>query len=417
MKQIGEASRMSAKPLDLKHGEGQPPAPRSKLGIRVLNSLDELEKLRPAWEELLSHYPQASIFSTWEWLAPWWRAFGAGQQLHVLTFEDSFSSLVGLAPLSISTRRTFGKTWKILRLMGDGSGDSDNLDLPVIPGYEDDVVRTLIGHLEAHASLWDFCEFNTLPADSLSGERLLHLLPTFRYVWGSGQTPCASVFLPNNWEDYLKQLPSRIRTQYRSLARKFEGQNAFRLYRCLQQSSLDSCLEALFELHGKRWRSKGEIGSFLLEGRRKFYRDLSIELLRRNWLEFWLLELNGKAIAADYGFRYGDVAYALQSGFDPVYANDSPGFYLKGSMLKALIESGVRRYDFLGGYSDAKARWNAKPSNYVYIHFARPWSVGGLNLHLRKQFHGTKEWMRTHLPAPAWKLLHHINAGIKGPSK
>lgn len=408
---------MSAGLIDSERRSNHSLQPPQGLKVRVVDTLDELSKLRPAWEELLSHYPPASIFSTWEWLAPWWRAFGEGQRLHVLAFEDPSSRLIGLAPLSISVRHSFGKTWKILRLMGDGSGDSDNLDFPVIPGYEDEMARSLIAHLETESDFWDFGEFNTLPADSPIGMRLLGRFAALQYVWTSGQTPCAFVLLPNDWEDYLKQLPSRIRTQYRSLARKFQGQEHLRLYRCSEESQLDACLEALFDLHGKRWRERGESGSFAVERRRQFYRDLSTGLLDRDWLEFWLLDLDGKAIAADYGFRYRNTVYNLQAGFDPSHADERPGFWLKSNMLKALMGSAVRRYDFLGGYSDAKARWNATLSNYIYIHFARAWTIAGFGLRFRKRSVGAKNWLRPRLPGAAWKFLHRARIALKGSTR
>src|ERR1700691_2198394 len=75
------------------------------LTVRVFRSIEHLDKLRFQWEGLLAHYPQGSIFSTWESLTTWWRAFGADQQLHVLAFEDGSSQLVGLAPLSVTTRK------------------------------------------------------------------------------------------------------------------------------------------------------------------------------------------------------------------------------------------------------------------------------------------------------------------------
>ena len=78
----------------------EPPADGQNLNVRVLTTLESLEKLRPAWERIALPVSSASIFSSWEWLAPWWRAFGADQQLHVLAFEDMSSRLVGLAPLS-----------------------------------------------------------------------------------------------------------------------------------------------------------------------------------------------------------------------------------------------------------------------------------------------------------------------------
>jgi|HubBroStandDraft_1064217.scaffolds.fasta_scaffold09613_3 CelD/BcsL family acetyltransferase involved in cellulose biosynthesis len=403
-------------------GDGPPTAETyaladgQKLNVRVLTTLESLEELRPAWEELLSQYPQSSIFSAWEWLAPWWRAFGADQQLHVLAFEDLSSRLVGLAPLSISVHADLGKKWKALRLMGDGSGDSDNLDVPVVPGCADRVALQLLRYLEHQSSLWDFCEFNTLPAESWVANRLMSLLEEKGWSYSTGQTPRCSVSLPGDWEAYLAELSSKVRKNYKYYHRKFEKQPATRIYRCSSDADWLARLEELFELHQKRWQSEGQPGSFSSLTRRGFYQDLSAVLLQRNWLEFWLLEIDGKTVATDYGFRYGDTAYALQAGFDLAHGLDSPGFYLKGRMLKALIESGVRRYDFLGGFTESKARWNAQPSYYRHIHFALPGSRGTFYLAIRRDLRKGKEWLRRHLPETAWKFLHGFKARIRAHS-
>ena len=386
------------------------------LNVRVLTTLESLEMLRPAWDELLSQYPQSSIFSTWEWLAPWWRAFGADQQLHVLAFEDVSSRLVGLAPLSISAHATLGKKWKVLRLMGDGSGDSDNLDVPVVPACADDVVLSLLRYLDDQSALWDFCEFNTLPADSWVANRLISLLEEEGWSYYTHQKPRCCIALPEDWEAYLAGLSSKMRKDYKYSSRKLEKKPGTRIYRCSENADLLTCLEELFELHQKRWQSSGQPGSFSFVNRRRFYQELSTVLLERNWLEFWLLEIDGKTVAADYGFRYCDTVYALQSGFDLAYEANSPGFYLKGRMLKALIESRVRRYDFLEGYTESKARWNAQRSHYWHIHFALPVSIGSVYLRIRRDSSNKKEWLRGHLPGSVWKLLHSFKARIRSTS-
>jgi CelD/BcsL family acetyltransferase involved in cellulose biosynthesis len=383
------------------------------LTVKVLQTIEDLDKLRVRWEELLAQYPQGSIFSTWEWLTTWWRAFGADQQLHVLTFEDGSSQLVGLAPLSLITRKSLGKSWKILRLMGDGSGDSDNLDLVVAPGYAPAVVRSLLVYLEDRSDLWDFCELNTIPVSSPAASVIITSLVARKWIHACVQTPCCQISLPDHWDTYFKQLSSAMRKNYKYHLRRLEKKPNFRVYRCSRQIDLLQSLTALFELHQKRWRSDVNAGSFSSEKRREFYQQLSSVLLSRGWLEFWVLEIGGKPIAADYGFRYNNVVYALQAGFDPSEHADSPGFCLKGAMLKALIESGVRQYDFLSGFSESKAKWNAQISYYLHIHFARRQSLGGIYLRTQYQLQSVKEWLREHLPVVLWKLLHRFNVFIR----
>src|SRR5579885_3463160 len=109
-----------------------------RLSLKVYQDLESLQEVRPAWDDLLAHYPAASIFSTWEWLAPWWRAFGSNRQLWVIAFFTDSAQLAALAPFSLESRRIGkGLKFKVLQLLGDGTQDSDNLDLPVRPGWED----------------------------------------------------------------------------------------------------------------------------------------------------------------------------------------------------------------------------------------------------------------------------------------
>src|ERR1700733_8260093 len=132
------------------------------LETRTYRSLEQLRTIGAQWEELLSSYPLTTTFSTPEWLLPWWRSFGANQSLLAAAFFAD-SRLVALALFSITTTR-IAKTIPLqqLRLMGDGSKDSDNLDLPVMPGFEDRFAASLLNFLKSERSAWDFAELNTL---------------------------------------------------------------------------------------------------------------------------------------------------------------------------------------------------------------------------------------------------------------
>ena len=389
------------------------PVSRHDLQIRVLQTLAELEVLRADWETLLATLPNASIFSSWEWLAPWWRAFGDSQNLHVLSLQNSASGLAGIAPLSFTTTRSAGFKWKVVRLMGDGSQDSDNLDLPVLPEYEEEFFELVLGHLEKHSNQWDFCEWNTVPESSSLSRYLPTCLKRRNWLLITTRTPCSSVILPGTWELYLKQLSAKERKKFGNLTRRLENIYPVRYRRVSRIQDLDCDLESLFDLHKRRWETIGRSGSFNSPARRRFYRDLAETLLLRNQLEFWLLDLNGRPAAAQFGFRFGTTVYALQEGFDPDFAKDSVGYVLRAHVMRALISEGVRKYDFLGGVSDSKNRWGAEVGSYLNFRFCRPHSLGGTYVRARRDVEFAKERLRHRLPPQIWQILHNLKMKLR----
>lgn len=377
---------------------------------RVYRNLDDLEGLRPAWEELLEEFPGATTFSTWEWLAPWRRAFGSGRELLVLGFFDESETLVGLAPLQISRRRVAPLLeLRVLGLWGDGSGDSDNLDFPVRTGWEAAVTAALLDFLTKETREWDFCEFNTMPPDSAVANCLTKLVGDCGWTAYQDQRASSAISLPETWGAYLRQLSSKERGKIAYYQNRVQRKYGVRFYRCESESEIPRCLEALFTLHGKRWQLLEQPGSFESTARRQFYSELAGLLATRDRLEFWLLELDGHVVAAQFGFRHGCTAFQLQEGFDPAYFADSVGYVLRAHVIEQLIARGVRRYDFLAGEASSKSRWATQASHYLNMQFASPFSRGSAYLLLINGASQSKEWLRGHLPRNAWQVLHRLN--------
>jgi CelD/BcsL family acetyltransferase involved in cellulose biosynthesis len=384
------------------------------LEVRVYDTLDSLLTLETAWEQLLSEFPTATTFSTLDWLLPWWRAFGSGQQLKVVAFFDSTSRLVALAPLSVTPHRVAGGVkLKLLRLMGDGSQDSDNLDLPVRPGFEDRFAGSLLDFLETERNPWDFVELNTLPPESPGANAFRQLLGQKKWVTAEQQKPASAIALPATWEEYGRLLSAKERGKIGLRTRRLEKKYEVRIRKCANEGEIDSLLQALYELHGKHWQLRGLTGTLHLPARRQFYGELARLLLRRGRLELWVLEVTGKIVAAQFGLRYGTSVFSLQEGFDPEYAADSVGYVLRSRVLKQLIADGVRRYDFLGGADESKLRWGAQTGHYWNLRFARPLSVGAAYIQAQNYAGQGKSWLRQHLPETAWEMLHKINVGVR----
>jgi CelD/BcsL family acetyltransferase involved in cellulose biosynthesis len=387
----------------------RPYAASETITVRLYRTLEELTSILPAWEQLLSAYPLASTFSTWEWLSCWWQHFERDRKLLVLGLFDTGGLLIGLAPFAISTESYAGVgSLRVLRLMGDGSLDSDNLDMPVLPGYESAFADCVLRHLKALRAEWDICELNTLPPGSPAAALIAHRCQLQGWTLFEDTRVCSAISLPNTWSAYLAALSSEDRKNVARYRQRLESRHRVRISRCSRVDEIEHYLSALFTLHQGRWESIGQLGSFASVNRRGFYRDLSAALLSRSWLELWGLWIEEDLSAVQFAFRYGDRVYQLQEGYDHTRPSDRLGLVLRGEVLHKLIEEKVRVYDFLGGADNYKARWGAKPGYYRTVRFALPFTAGSSILWIARKTAGGKVWLRQHMPSTAWRSIKHI---------
>lgn len=364
-----------------------------------------LTNLQEKWEELLLDSDSSSIFSTSEWLGAWWGAFGRGKEIIGLVFLGPSEELVGLmllyvdfmkAPLTGRLRR--------LRFVGDGTHDSDNLDMIVRRGYERSCADVLMDWLSVETN-WDVCELNTLPANSIMLPHIISVLADRQWEYRTLNTGCSSIPLPNSWERYLSLISRKERTKINYYTRRLERKFRVSFTKCTQEDALPSALETLFELHQQRWNQRGLPGSFASAERRIFYYDMAASFLRLGWLELWVMSLDGKPVASQFAFRYRETVYVLQEGFDPKFKADSVGYVLRAYVLRTLISEGTRRYDFLGGNSASKVRWGAQLGNYVNLHLAKPASAGAFFLEVDQASRAAKARLKADLPPYLWKIM------------
>lgn len=385
------------------------------LRVHVCTSWSELDAYSGSWERLLGSTPSASIFVTREWLGAWWRSFAPAARLRALLFFDAAGELVGLAPFYQDVLEgALRQHLRRLRLVGDGSHDSDNLDFIARPGYEQSCAQAFLSWFERQSGC-DIGELNTLASDSPMATWLLRGFKQRGWTHALHTRPRLVVVLPQSWNAYLRRLSNNDRWKLRSHKRRLESTYQLRLRKCTDPARLSGDLYLLFQLHQKRWTERGASGSFSSPARRQFYEEMARLFLARGWLEFWLLELDGRAAAAQFAFRYRETAYSLQEGFDPGHSKERVGLILRAHVLQQLIADGLRRYDFLAGVVDpAKGRWRPETWSYVDIHFARPLSRGSLYLRLVQSGASAKEWMRANLPRSHFAIARAAYRRLRG---
>jgi len=324
----------------------------------VHRNWEELEPLAERWNQLLARSRSDTIFLTWEWCRAWWKAYGGGRSVFVLTAWQG-QELVGVAPFYKDFVRRWYHRSMCLRIIGAGSGDSDYMDCFAEPGLENTILSGFVELLESCREDWDLLQIEGMREDSPFLSALREVSWQVEWPLSAYDVPCATLRLPRTWDEYLHTLRPRVRTKARACIEYLE-QLKLMPAACRTETEVDVWLTELFDLHMRRWQQRNRPGVFRDASKRAFYHELSKSALKKGWLAFHRLAWGERPLSLQYGFRYQNRIYILQEGFEPSFDRLRPGFALRSWVLRHEIENGLSEYDFLAGTARHKLDWGAQ---------------------------------------------------------
>jgi CelD/BcsL family acetyltransferase involved in cellulose biosynthesis len=247
--------------------------------------------------------------------------------------------LVALLPLVLWRRRSP----RVLRFAGHGPSDVMG---PICAPADRPAAAAALGRVLGDGD-WDVLLAERLPSPDLLpgglGDRELKREASPRLEIGG-----------SSWDDYLAARTSNFRQQARRRERKLAKEHDISFRLAEDPNRLDADLEDLFWLHNQRW--EGYSGA-LLERRAAFHRDFAHIAFERGWLRLWLLEVDGRTVAAWYGLRFGRHDLYYQAGRDPDYDRQAVGFVLMVHSVREAFNDGMDAYDFLRGGEAYKGRF------------------------------------------------------------
>jgi CelD/BcsL family acetyltransferase involved in cellulose biosynthesis len=316
--------------------------------VETIRRYEDLERLAPEWTELCRVDPRATPFQTPEWGLSWWRNLRRGS-LHCLTVRDG-DKLVGLAPLYVSRRQLP----PLRRLAFLGTGRSDYLDMVANPSRRDEVIPRIVQALLDASSGWDYLDFQQVPP---SGNALC--LSQVDAVRVSAHPHSACPYLLLGGDDGLAHASTRLRKNLRYSHRRLSEMGEVR-YRLATQSTLDVDLQAVFQLHRSRWRSRGLPGVFGSQAVQAFHREVAAGFLERGILRLHVLERDGGVLSVALCYMMNGRAFYYGGGFDPAAATYSPGSLVVGEAIRCAAAEGCVEFDFLRGEEAYKRLWGCR---------------------------------------------------------
>ena len=366
--------------------------------VERITTTDQLAALHESWNCLAGGVP----FRSWQWLSAWWRHYGAGRELFVLTVRDANGCLTGLAPWFIEPSVARGR---VVRFLGGDEVCSDYLSLLSTLEHEEAVSAALAEWLCAAArgdygpqSRWDLLQLEGVAAGDGPTAKLTEcLLDEGAAVYRRSGANCWRIELPLTWDEYLANLSKSHRKQVRRVEKRLLEGGRTTLVTADNRDQLRQGMEILVELHQRRRRSLNESGCFASPRFSAFLHEAAELLLDDGRLRLQWLALDGSPAAVEFHLTSGGTTYAYQAGVDPERLDEEPGRLFNTAVLKQAIERGERGFDFLRGDEPYKAHWRAAPRPSVELRIVPPRSSARLRHGVWLAGDAMKTWIKSSL--------------------
>jgi CelD/BcsL family acetyltransferase involved in cellulose biosynthesis len=328
------------------------------LNTIVLENIPENPEIVHAWNDLVFRMERPEVFFTHQWALAASRAFlNSTCPLLVLVYESE--RLVGLA--AMATHRDSPDAAFFLT-----ASTADYCDIVSEPDARASVLAAVLAEMNK-LKVRDLVLAN-VPAESHTLSALarqardhgfhLHQRPAY---------DCGMISLGDK-EQRLNVLRNVKRKKNERRGLKKLGQLGPVRLTHLQNGQTESGLESIFRTQISRFLTTNRRSPLLRPERRFFLAELGKLLSSAGWLKVSQLEVNGRPVAWNYGFRFADSWFWYLPALDVDYEEPSPGCCLLRLLTEeACADPSVKRLDLGLGIEAYKKRFSNAISSTRYV--------------------------------------------------
>ena len=297
---------------------------------------ENYEEIFDEWDALADRVA-ATPFMRPGWIAAWWRAFGSGK-LEVLTARRG-GRLDGVMP--IVTR-------------GGATASPSNVHTPEFGLLSQDPrsAATIIDEVFARRPRVVSLRF--LPRSEPELARLRRAAEAVGYsvlVRPLERSP--RVLIDGSWSAYEAGLSRNLRGDVERCQRRLEEVGRV----TLDVTPTAAKLPEAFALELSGWQGQRKSAILSRPETAEYYDLVGRWAATRGWLRLMFLRVDDRAIAVHIAIEAGGTYFPLKGGWEPSMRAFSPGKLLIRATLKRAFETGLQRYEFLGGEEHYKLRW------------------------------------------------------------
>lgn len=331
--------------------------------ITQINKFDDILYLKEDWNRLLEKSETKVIFLTFEWISNWWRTFGSDKKLLVLLIKSE-ERLIGIAPLVISTSKTFGIQINIIEFIGTPLSDYSDF---IISEKKQEVLNEIFSYL-LEIPNWDLINLREIPemSSTLSiSKKIMYNFPlSFNMTFS---TYCPTIILQD--ESKSEHIANKkLRKDIMRHINFFEKNGELSFLHFTDTTHIETLLNIFFEQHIERWKVTSTPSKFNKKRFRSFYRELAFSLSKTGWFGFSVLKFNDIPIAFHYGFSYDNRYSYYTPSYDLKYSNRSPGKILLKFLIEFASDNNFKEVDLARGAEKYKFWWSTKTRKNFHIH-------------------------------------------------
>ncbi len=319
--------------------------------VDLIESDEALGPLLEAWRGLA--VARGCAFMTPEWFLAAREALHPDAAPAVVVLRGERGEVLGLLPLVAWPHARRGRLASF-----PGTRFGDLFEPLAESGREDELAATAAPVLGRHLGPRSRVDLGRVDAGAGWWRKLAQAWPGPMTAVPQPDEPLPYIALEGlDWQGYLATRSGQLRNQAKRKMRSLEREHEVRLRRTSSADQVVGDLDTLFKLHDARFQTRDDVSSIAGTDARDFHRRFAAAAHERGWLRLYLLEVDGAAVAAWYGWRLGDRFSYYQAGFDPAWSRYSVGFLLLAETIREAISEGATEYDLLLGDEAFKSRF------------------------------------------------------------
>lgn len=331
--------------------------------VTVLREVPDDPDLCKAWNALVLAMDNPEVFFTYEWALAASRGF-RGRLSPLLFLVHESEQLIGGAALAVDASAP--RTAFFLN-----SSTADYCDLVSAPAKRRAVLYALLQEIKK-LGLPDLI-LASIPSDSATLRDLPEVAGSGRFYLSSRPAyNCGVVQLGNDEERKALVQTMASKSREKRALKRLTNLGSVKLIHLVEPAQIAKGLESIVSAHIFRFLASDRVSPLVGPERRAFLRQLSDLLSHAGWLKISQLEIDGQAIAWNYGFRFLSSWFWYLPAFRMEYEHASPG----SCLLRLLVEEGardtsLRRFDLGLGDEPYKERFANSMRQTRYVHLSR----------------------------------------------